>query len=224
MKPNLFSKKSTIWNPSDFEFLKLLKPNKKHCGHSPPRAVILHLFDFVIDARIDGILARNHQVCGSSLKIERYFGPIEDEFFIEEEQESGALSERNKNLAKASNAYFTIRSFSQPSLAVDRSKIILSNIQENVNIQQLDFYIQLITQQNRADINEINWSLEKKGKLIIDFKTEIDINKILAEFNNSNLNNINGKPIQIETVNKTKTLVVLVKSAMKVCEILNLRK
>ena len=195
-----------------------------YCGHLPPRAVILYLFDFVIDARIDGILARNHQVCGSSLKIERYFGPIEDEFFIEEEQESGALSERNKNLAKASNAYFTIRSFSQPSLAVDRSKIILSNIQENVNIQQLDFYIQLITQQNRADINEINWSLEKKGKLIIDFKTEIDINKILAEFNNSNLNNINGKPIQIETVNKTKTLVVLVKSAKKVCEILNLRK
>jgi len=150
-----------------------LKPNKKHCGHLPPRAVILYLFDFVINARIDGILARNHQVCGSSLKIERYFGPIEDEFFIEEEQETGALSERNKNLAKASNAYFTIRSFSQPSLAVDRSKIILSN---------------------------------------------------LAEFNNSNLNNINGKPIQIETVNKTKTLVVLVKSAKKVCEILNLRK
>ena len=48
---------------------------------------------------------------------------------------------------------------------------------------------------------------------MIEFKKEVDINKILSEFNNSILNNINGKSIQIETVNKTKTLVVLVKGS-----------
>lgn len=48
---------------------------------------------------------------------------------------------------------------------------------------------------------------------MIEFKKEVDINKILSEFNNTTFNNINSKPIQIETVSKTKTLAVLVKGA-----------
>ena len=173
-----------------------------------------------IKKRIETVLLRNHTVSEATLKLEKYYGPIEDEFFTEEEeQESQTYSDQSKsssllqgrNSSKSlTSGHFTIRSFNTPSLVIDKTKLILSNIQENINIQQLDFYVQLICHNNRADINEINWSLEKKGKLLIDFKREIDINKLLTEFNNSQLNNLNGKPIQVETVNKTKTLVVLV--------------
>lgn len=162
------------------------------------------------------VCSRTHSIGGSTIKVEKYFGPIEDEFFFEEEEQESKAFSSSTDQAKSSrgtksNAYFSLRSFNTPSLVIDRTKLVLSNIQENVSIQQLDFYIQLICHQNRADINEINWGLEKKNKLIIDFKREVDINRILTEFNNSNLNNLNGKPIQIETVNKTKTLVVLIK-------------
>jgi hypothetical protein len=73
--------------------------------------------------------------------------------------------------------------------------------------------VKLIT--NKQEINEINWSLEYKGKLLIDFRKEIDISRILHEFSQNSFNNINGVPVQLETVNSTRTLVVLVKDVRR---------
>jgi hypothetical protein len=179
------------------------------------------LIQFKDFSKVDLVLAQTHTICDNIIKIEKYYGTIEDEYTIEENEEE-LISDQNSlkinsidvNKCKnQTNNLFTMRTFSTPSLSIDKSKIIISNIQENINIQQLDFYIQLITASNKIEINEIYWSLEKKGKLIIGFKKEIDITKILYEFNNNCLNNLNGKPIHLETVNKTKSLVVLVKNS-----------
>lgn len=103
-----------------------------------------------------------------------------------------------------------MRTLTQSTQAIDKTKLVLSNIQENVSIQQLDFYVKLLT--SRQEINEINWSLEHKGKILIDFKKEVDISKIIDDFHGcAELANLNGKPIQVETVNVTRTLVILVK-------------
>ena len=91
---------------------------------------------------------------------------------------------------------------------VDKTKLVLSNIQDNVNIQQLEFYIGLLT--NKSDIGECSWSMEHRGKLMIHFKKEIDINKTIFEFGHS-MNNLNGIPVQLELLNYTRTIVVLVR-------------
>jgi hypothetical protein len=92
---------------------------------------------------------------------------------------------------------------------VDKTKLIISNVKENVNVQHLDFYIQLITDDKA--IESINWSLEYPGKIIINFKREMDIDKIFETFhNNKKFQTINGRPIDLETVNMTKTIVVLI--------------
>jgi hypothetical protein len=162
--------------------------------------------------RVEVVTTRTHVLGEASLRVEKYYGPIEDEFLLEEEEQQ----EAQLPVAKAHKASFTIRAFSTPALVVDRTKLVLANIQENVNVQQLELFVQLLCGVHRADINEVNWSLEKRGKLIIDFRREVDIGRLLSEFNNNaGLATLNGRPVQLETVNKTRTLVVLVKGSKK---------
>lgn len=142
----------------------------------------------------------------------RYWGPIEEEFIREEEEGEGVeIDPKLRNPRKSVAQINAMRALSQtPVQNIDKTKLVLSNIQENVNIQQIDFYVRLLT--HNQDINEINWSLDHKGKLLIDFKKEVDILKIIEEFHsNPVLSNLNGKAIQVETVNVTRTLVILVK-------------
>lgn len=157
---------------------------------------------------VDQVLSKTHIICENTVKIQKYYGSIEDEYYLEEEEnpiQNESLIGRKKSLANLAS----LRSFSTPINTIDKTKFVLSNIQENINIQQLELYIKLLS--DRQEISSINWSLEKKGKLLVEFKKEIDINKVLNEFNSNNMNNLNSKPIQIETVNLTRSLVVLVK-------------
>jgi hypothetical protein len=175
------------------------------------------LITFKNYTKCDDVMSQSHIVCENTVKLEKYYGPIEDEYFREEDEiessqmllDSSVSSSSSKFKQKSLASYPQLKSFTSQMPAIDKTKLVISNIQENISLQQLDFYIQLIT--NRGDINEINWSLEHKGKLIIDFKKEMDINRILQEYKENNLNNLNGKPVQIETVNVTRTFVVLVK-------------
>jgi hypothetical protein len=215
---NLYFSNTKISNGGDIKNIKLYNFENKA------------LVEFKNYHKVEEVLSKMHILCESSVRLEKYYGPIEEEYFREEEElvaqgyveveksnsSSTSLSssqkEKDKSKKTRSLAHLsTLKSFSTQSVAIDKTKLIVSNIQENVNMQQLDFYIQLLT--NKAEINEINWSLENKGKILIDFKKEMDISKILYEFNNNFLNNLNGKQIQIETVNVTRTLVVLVKDA-----------
>lgn len=162
--------------------------------------------------KCDDVMSQSHIICETTVKIEKYYGPIEDEYLREEDEiETSQLliEPMIKNKRKSLASYPQLKSFSSQLTTIDKTKLIIANIQENISLQQLDFYIQLIT--SRGEINEINWSLEHKGKLIIDFKKEVDITRILQEYKEHQMNNLNGKPIQLETVNVTRTLVVLVK-------------
>ncbi|CAF0758942.1 unnamed protein product [Brachionus calyciflorus] len=186
---NLYFSNTKISDGGDIKSIKLFPFENK---------ALIQFKNFKV---IQNILAKTHIICESLVKIEKYYGPIEEEYFREEEQSDNLVSETGRK------SLTSLRSFNTPLNQIDKTKLVVSNIQENVSIQQLDFYIQLLC--NRQEINEINWSLENKGKLLIDFKKEIDINKVLSEF--TNFNNLNGKLAQIETVNETRTLVVLVK-------------
>ena len=84
----------------------------------------------------------------------------------------------------------SLKAFNTPNASIDKTKLIISNIPENINIQHLELYINLLS--NKNEIKEINWSLDFKGKILIEFKKETDINKILDEFNSKGLNNLNG--------------------------------
>ena len=64
--------------------------------------------------------------------MEKYYGPIEDEFLLKEEVQ----------LPVAHKTSFTIRAFNTPALVVDRTKLVLANLQENVNVQQLELLVQ----------------------------------------------------------------------------------
>lgn len=142
----------------------------------------------------------------------RYWGPIEEEYIREEEEGEGVeVDPKLRNPRKSVAQINAMRALTQtPAQNIDKTKLVVSNIQENVTIQQIDFYIRLLT--HAQEINEINWSLEHKGRLLIDFKKEVDILKIIEEFHsNPALSNLNGKPIEVETVNVTRTLVILVK-------------
>jgi hypothetical protein len=177
------------------------------------------LIEFKDYSLVSKVMSRTHIICETQVKLEKYWGPIEEEYFLEEEEldqkeidvkKDLIESSREKQKRKSIAALTTLKSFAAPPNTVDRTKLILSNIQENINIQHLEFYINLITA--RSEIKEINWSLEHKGKILIEFTKEIDINRVLSEFQSTNfLNNLNSKPIQIETVNLTRTLVVLIK-------------
>lgn len=177
------------------------------------------LIEFKDYTLVSKVMSRTHIICETQVKLERYWGPIEEEYFLEEDELDQKETDVKKDLIESSRekqkrksiaALTTLKSFAAPPNTVDRTKLILSNIQENINIQHLEFYINLITA--RSEIKEINWSLEHKGKILIEFTKEIDINRVLSEFQSTNfLNNLNSKPIQIETVNLTRTLVVLIK-------------
>ena len=177
------------------------------------------LIEFKDYTLVSKVMSRTHSICETQVKLERYWGPIEEEYFLEEDELDQKETDVKKDLIESSRekqkrksiaALTTLKSFAAPPNTVDRTKLILSNIQENINIQHLEFYINLITA--RSEIKEINWSLEHKGKILIEFTKEIDINRVLSEFQSTNfLNNLNSKPIQIETVNLTRTLVVLIK-------------
>ena len=105
----------------------------------------------------------------------------------------------------------SLKAFTSPIANTDKSKLIISNIPENINIQHLELYINLLT--NKNEIKEINWSLDFKGKLLIEFAKEIDIGKILDDFNSNGYNNLNGRLLQLEQVSLTRTIVVLIKDA-----------
>lgn len=156
---------------------------------------------------VDQVMSKSHIICENTVKIQKYYAPIEDEYFLEEESlgQNEPVPGRKKSLASLTS----LRSFSTPLNTIDKTKIVLSGIQENINIQQLELYIKVLC--NRHDINSINWSLENNGKILIEFKKEIDINKVLTEFNTNNMNHLNSMPIQIETVNLTRSFVALVK-------------
>lgn len=146
------------------------------------------------------------------IDILRYWGPIEEEFIREEEEGEGIeIDPKLRNPRKSVAQINAMRALTQTSVQnIDKTKLVVSSIQENVTIQQIDFYVRLLTQ--NQEINEINWSLEHKGRLLIDFKKEVDILKIIEEFHtNPALSNLNGKAVQVETVNVTRTLVILVK-------------
>ena len=65
----------------------------------------------------------------------------------------------------------SLRSFAQAPAQIDKMHLLISNIPENINIQQLE---------------EINWSMEHRGKLLIEFKNEYDVTKVLHEFSENN--------------------------------------
>jgi hypothetical protein len=190
---NLYFSNSKFSQGGDIKLIKMFSHENKA------------LIQFKNYSVCDDVLSRLHIICEHTVKIEKYYGPIEEEYFREEEE----IETSQLMLEKSINIPRNLKSLKSQVSNIDKTKLIISNIQENISLQQLDFYIQLIT--HRAEINEINWSLEHKGKLIIDFKKEMDINHILDEFQQQTFNNLNGKSIQLETVNVTRTLVVLVK-------------
>lgn len=218
---------SDLANNCSKEILNLYFTNQKVSNGGDVRSIKYYSFEntalvqFKHLETVDHVLERVHIICETTVKCEKYYGPIEDEYIREEEElnasesyfedtkkdllESSKQKEKKKTLA----ALATLKSFSVAPTQIDRTRMLVSNIPDNINIQQLEFYIKLVT--NKLEVEDINWSLDFKGKLLIDFKKEIDIGKILHEFNNNSLNNLNGKPIQLETLQTTRTLVVLVK-------------
>jgi hypothetical protein len=119
--------------------------------------------------KVDEVMAKTHIICESVIKLERYYGPIEDEYFVEEEEfESGqsssllaeqlskpasiasllleTKSERNKR--QSIWAMTSLKSFATPQTITDKTKLILANIQENTSIQQIDFLVDFIYKNN----------------------------------------------------------------------------
>jgi hypothetical protein len=166
-------------------------------------------------SKIQDVLSRSHVIAESLVKLEKYYGPIEDEFIREEEElDADLASSESSTTSRGMNKRKPQAQISRTNLlnaqAIDKTKLVMSNIQENVSIQQIDFLVKLITGKN--EINEINWSLEHKGKILIDFKREVDVHRLIEDFQLSPaLSNLNGKAVQLETVQVTRTIVVLVK-------------
>ena len=138
---------------------------------------------------VEQIMDKTHSICQKEILIEKYYNEIEQEFEFEE-------ATTNYEIQKVKNDI------------IDRTKLIISNIPETVAIQHLDFLIKLIT--DKQEIYKITWSLECKDKLLIDFKQEIDTDKVFSRFNQ--FNNLNTREIKIEKVSKTKKLYILVKN------------
>jgi hypothetical protein len=218
---------SELANNCSKEILSLYFTNQKVSNGGDVKSIKYYSFEntalvqFKNLETVDHVLERAHIICETTVKCAKYYGPIEDEYIREEEELNSSVSyleDTKKDLLESSKqkekkktlaALATLKSFSIAPTQIDRTRMLVSNIPENINIQQLEFYIKLVT--NKLEIDDINWSLDFKGKIMIDFKKEIDIGKILHEFNNNSLNNLNGKAIQLETLQTTRTLVVLVK-------------
>jgi hypothetical protein len=174
------------------------------------------------------VLSRSHIISGNTVKLVEFYGPIEDESFVDDEADDDALflsksivsnkkdARRLKKGNKDDQQKLSSSYISSGAPLADRTKIILSNLQENINIQQLDFFIQLLT--SKAEVQQVSWSFEFKGKLLIEFKKEIDLKKILQEYHKSSFNNLNGKQVQIEPVNMTRTLIIVIKELNNIKE------
>jgi hypothetical protein len=167
---------------------------------------------------VNKVLARSHTLSGMTVKVEEFYGPIEDESFADDDGDDVMVVSKsmvNKKDQKARPRKINIDHPLSSSLVssggplADRTKIIIANLQENINIQQLDFFIQLLT--NKSEVQNVSWSFEMKGKLLVEFEREIDLKKILHEYHKSSMNNLNGKLVQIEPVNTTRTLIVVIK-------------
>ena len=151
---------------------------------------------------IKDVMSQTHIICEKQVKLEKYWGPIEDEYLMEEEEKelktmasidlkNDLLETTKEKLRKKELALMSsLKSFNTQNSSIDKTKLVIANIPENVNIQHLELYINLLS--NKNEIKEINWSLDFKGKVLIEFKKEVDINKILDDFNSNGLNNING--------------------------------
>ena len=164
------------------------------------------------------VLGRSHSLSGMTVKVDEFYGPIEDESFADDDGDDVMVVSKsltNKKDPRARSRKINVDQPLSTSLVssggplADRTKIIIANLQENINIQQLDFFIQLLT--NKSEVQSVSWSFEMKGKILVEFAKEIDLKKILHEYHKSNMNNLNGKLIQIEPVNSTRTLIVVIK-------------
>jgi hypothetical protein len=173
------------------------------------------LVEFKNPATVDRVLGQTHVLFGNLIGVEKYYLQVEDVGFdvdgdIETKTDrKRRKSKGNKKTSITADHQFSTASAQQVTTAIDKSKLILANIQENVNIQQLEFYIKLLT--NKADISQISWSYEHKGKLLVEFKHDVDMNRIYHEYNSNSFNNLNGKPVEIETVNITRTLILIIR-------------
>ena len=159
------------------------------------------LIEFHDYGHVKDVLSQTHIICEKQVKLDKYWGPIEDEYFLEEEEKGSSLTSidlkqdllettKDKLRKKEFALMSSLKSFNSSNSWTDKTKLVISNLPENVNIQHLEFYINLLA--NKNDIKEINWSLDFKGKILIEFKKEVDIAKILDDFNSNGLNNING--------------------------------
>lgn len=174
---------------------------------------------------IDQLINRAHIICETQVKLEKFYAQIESDSFFDDDEEleepikpDTKLNKKDAKLkdlkSKKSLEQYRSISSSMTSLAsnapvIDKTKFIISNIQENINIQQLEYFIQLLS--NKIEIKQVSWSFEYKGKLLVEFKREIDLKKVLQEYHKNVYNNLNGKPVQIEPVNLTRALLIIIK-------------
>ena len=205
------------------EYLRLYFTNTKISDGGDIDRIRLFTFDnkalisFKNYTVVEQVLNRSHVLYGMTVKLEEFYGPIEDDSFADDDgtEDTMIISKSMKKDPKARPRKINVDQPLSTSLIssggplADRTKIIIANLQENINIQQLDFFIQLLT--NKAEVQNVSWSFEMKGKLLIEFKKEIDLKKILQEYHRSFMNNLNGKQVQIEPVNLTRTLIVVIK-------------
>jgi hypothetical protein len=186
---NLYFSNTKVSSGGDIKSIKIFTAMSK---------ALIRFQDYRI---IKDVLSQTHIICEKQVKLEKYWGPIEDEYLMEEEELelNGSTSDLKQDLLettkdkmkKKSMALMTsLKAFNTQNASIDKTKLIISNIPENINIQHLELYINLLS--NKNEIKEINWSLDFKGKILIEFKKETDINKILDEFNSKGLNNLNG--------------------------------
>lgn len=148
------------------------------------------LVQFVDFKLVDRLITRKHVICGKEVLIEKYYDLIESEYDdVELDVKSSGLSSND---------------------ALDRTKLIISDISETTPIQQIDYLIRLVT--DRQEISKIDWSFSFKNRILISFRKEINLEKTF-ELYKRQFNNLNGKKISLETVNKTNKLIILVKKS-----------
>lgn len=203
------------------EILKLYFSNEKisHGGDierirvfQTEAKALIQFNDYLV---VERVVAKEHILCDSKVKVEKFYAEIETDGFVDENVVSANFNknsskDKNKKILdqiKASTPFITKFLESDGEGGVDRAKLVIGNIPENINSQQLDFYLSLLT--NRAEIHQVFWSYEFKGKLLVEFKRDIDLKSVFTEFNKNQLNNLNGRQLQLETVNQSKTIILL---------------
>jgi hypothetical protein len=189
---------SRLPNSCTKELISLYFSNERHGGGEIASVRFFNyenkaLVKFVDFRLVDSLLkSQEHFISNVKVLIEKYFDEIENEFedFISTKIQSKNLKEKHLDL----------------DLKIDKTKIIISKLKENMNVQQLEFLILLLVQK-QSDILKVNWSLDHKDKLLVSFKQEIDQSNFKTLFNKLNRFNY-----ELENVHKTTNLLVLVKS------------